>query len=270
MTLVDGHVHLHPCFELNAFFNAAYRNFSRWSGRSYRGAPFVGVLLLTEGAHEKGFERLLLYARNEQRDVESWRVVETKEDSSVMMAWGETKVLIVISGRQIVTQEGLEVLAIGVRTHFGEGEPLASLIRETADRGALPVVPWGFGKWLGNRGRLVQDLLEDNDLPPFFLGDNGNRPALWPLPDIFNEAETRGIRNLAGSDPLPFSAEHRRPGSYGFALEAPLDTTEPTKDLKNMLLDTSIPLRAFGKGETAFQFVPKQIRMQYEKRVRRS
>ena len=68
--------------------------------------------------------------------------------------------VLVIAGRQIVSAERIEVLALGTRTQIPDGQPLAATIDAVRADGALAVLPWGFGKWWGARGRMVDAYLE--------------------------------------------------------------------------------------------------------------
>jgi hypothetical protein len=173
--------------------------------------------------------------------------------------------LVVIAGHQLVSHEQLEVLALGTRQQFEGGKATETLIREIAEAGALPVLSWGVGKWLGTRGRVVEGLIERSDLPPFFLGDSAHRPTFWPQSSLFRRAEERGIRNLSGSDPLPFPGEVQRAGSFGVVLNGTLDLEKPARDLKQTLLDPSTTFRQFGEGETPGRFVRNQLKMQFRK-----
>jgi hypothetical protein len=192
-------------------------------------------------------------------------LVETQECVSFGLSFRNGSNLVFIAGQQLVSLEGLEVLAIGTCEQFEAGKPTDRLIQEIAQVGAIPVIPWGAGKWFGRRGRLVDELIRSPDLPPFFLGDSGNRPAVWPKPSLFREAEKRGIVNLPGSDPLPFSSEVQRVGSFGVALNSSLDLGKPALDLKRTLLDPSTTLHQFGEGETTLRFMRNQFKMQLRK-----
>lgn len=263
LILIDAHVHLRRCFDIDQFLERAYANFEGVAEGFYHSARFVGVLFLVDSPPENGFERLV-----EQCDIpgderpSKWRLQATRERTSVHLQSSREQRLIVIAGRQIISDEGLEVLAIGTRQHFGDGRPIAALIQDITRAGALPIVPWGAGKWMRKRGELVEQLLRDPELPQFFLGDSGNRPALWPQPSHFRLAEERGVKNLPGSDPLPLPDEWQRPGSFGFALKTPLNVDEPTRDLKKILLGSSVAIHPFGKGETPLRFLRNQVMMQ--------
>ena len=201
MIFVDAHVHLHDCYKLGAFFSSAVNNFDGIARRKEINEPYGCVLMLTEGMQEDGFERVeaLAHIESPAPSMDGWGVSLTEDEEGLLISKGERTVLLV-SGRQIVTQKGLEVLALGTRQRYEEKRPIRDILLEVASSGAIPVVPWGFGKWIGSRAALVESLIMDDSLPHFFLGDNGNRPALWSKHAFFKIASKRGIENLPGSD----------------------------------------------------------------------
>ena len=128
--------------------------------------------------------------------------------------------LLILSGRQVVAKEGLEVLLLGTRMRVPDGRPLAAVMAEGARGGALRVIPWGAGKWLFRRGRLLSDVIATESAGNgFFLGDGAGRPFFWTSPSHFQEAAKRGLRVLRGTDPLPFPSQVDRAGSFGFRLD---------------------------------------------------
>lgn len=273
LILCDAHVHIHECFNPLLLIDAAVENFSRVTHYYYGDRPFVGVLLLTEGEREHGFERFL-ELRNAGRQPEGaqhddWSIESTEEDASLILKEPRNQRIILISGRQVLTRENMEVLAIGTRQTFEQSKSIDDLIARVHDAGALPVIPWGFGKWMGKRGKHVQRLIEQPNRPFFFLGDNANRPALWPYPALFNMAIQEGIRNLPGSDPLPFHSENKRAGCFGFMLQSSLDESTPFQSLKTKLTDPRTVIEPFGRGESPYRFIRNQVAMQYVKRAKK-
>lgn len=271
LIMVDGHVHFHRGFEASPFLECAHANFKSAAQRVAPDASFVGVLLLTEGRRENGFSRLI--AQVEQKGegkmmASEWSMQGTKEQMSACFRAGDHAPILVLAGRQISTRNGLEVLAAGTRRQFDEGEPIETCIQEVAQEGAIPIVPWGAGKWMGKRGRRIDELIGNPELPSFFLGDSANRPVFWPCPTQFRRAEEEGIRVLSGSDPLPFLGEERRVGSFGAALDGALDFEEPVADLKRRLMESSTSLRQFGDKEGPLRFVRNQVKMQFRKLTR--
>lgn len=275
LILVDGHVHFHRGFEAGPFLDSAHENFRDVARRMASDASFVGVLLLTEGPGENGFERLVAQVNQQNETKEGvtspWSTQDTEEHISVRFTAEAHAPILVVAGRQIPTRDRLEVLAIGTRREFEEGKRIRALIQDVTRAGALPVIPWGAGKWMGRRGRLVDELITDPDLPPFFLGDSGNRPQFWPRPGQLRRAEEEGIGILSGSDPLPFSGEARRVGGFGSALSGAGDSLEidaAASSLKRSLMAPSTSLHPFGRLESPLRFARNQLKMQFRKLVR--
>jgi hypothetical protein len=122
--LIDAHVHLHECFDEAGFFRAADENF-RIAGSSLEldSAP-AGVLMLTESSGTDRFSDLRRRARN--REPSELLIEETGEDLSLLVATPAHRPLLVVAGRQVVTSENLEVLALGCTLEIPDGATLDS------------------------------------------------------------------------------------------------------------------------------------------------
>jgi hypothetical protein len=259
--LVDAHVHLHDCFEPAVFLDHAWRNFEQ-AARRVGTEDVLGVLMFTESAGMDWFGRLA-GAR-----VGAWMVGATA-DPAALSATRDRQRLIVVAGRQIVAREGLEVHLLGTRATMPDGLAIRDILEEGRRLGALRVIPWGVGKWLFQRGQLLSKLIADAQPGQgFFLGDGSGRPFFWTRPRHFEEAERRGLRILAGTDPLPIPEEVSRSGSYGFRLGRSLDLDSPAEGLKAALLDPTTDIRRYGRLERLVPFVRHQLAMQSRKRGR--
>jgi hypothetical protein len=231
--LVDGHVHVHPAFDEARFLTAACANLSRHG----EGAP---VLLLAEMARSDVFSRW-------RTGKAPWPVTRTEEEESLRI--GDR--LFVVAGRQVITDEKIEVLALLTAVHFPDGGPLESTIQKIVSAGAIAVLPWGVGKWLGLRGQKVAGVATRNSV---FLGDNAGRPLGWPTPGLFREQ-----RVLPGTDPLRLKSEERVVGSFGFVLSCPFDRTRPARSIRQALqqLDAGPPV--FGRRTGLVGFLRQQL-----------
>jgi len=174
-------------------------------------------------------------------------------------------VLVVIAGHQIVTAEKLEVLALCCPPEVREGEPLEATIAAVRSCGGVPLLPWGFGKWMFSRGKCIARVVE-GAAPWPLLGDNGGRPALSWTPRLLRRGAARGIPVLPGSDPLPFADQVRRVGRVGVIMEAALDLERPATSVRKWLITLRPPLRPFGNGLGPWEFARDQLRMQWRKR----
>jgi hypothetical protein len=268
--LIDAHVHLHDCFAPATFLESAQRNFEL-SARRQGWRPALGVLMFTESEGVDWFGRLA-GQRSATADgpatLGSWSI-EATSDPCALTARSGSRRLLILAGRQVVAREGLEVLMLGTREMPSDGRSLSDVMADGARCGALRVIPWGAGKWLFHRGRLVSDVIASERAGGgFFLGDGAGRPFFWPTPSHFREAALRGIRVLRGTDPLPFPQQVERAGSYGFRLEGAIDLSRPAEGIKAALLDPASRLTPFGRPEQMLPFVRHQIAMQRRKRRR--
>lgn len=270
MILVDAHVHIYDCFDLQIFFDSALANFQKEAVRNGQGNDFSAILLLTEAAKDNWFQRLVHYAVEEHetgsKAFGNWIFHRTNEICSLYARSGDDGDLFLVAGRQVVTAQRLEVLALATDKDFEEGAPLRDLIQDVRESGAIPAIPWGTGKWLGRRGEILENLLKSVKDSGLFLGDNGNRPSFWRRPSHFELAQTKGIRVLPGSDPLPFASEACRPGSFGFMVEESITPDKPAKGIRRILLNPATRPIAYGKLENTYRFFRNQMAMQILKR----
>jgi hypothetical protein len=265
IVLVDAHVHLHECFVPSAFLAAAAANMANAARALGLPATTPGFLLFTESSGVDAFSGLATGALA----TGEWRIERLSETVSLRATAENRPPLGLISGRQIVTAEGLEVLALGTRKTFPDGEPIHTMLTAVDDAGAIAVVPWGFGKWTGRRGRILLDILQEQGGPCVHLGDNGGRPIGWLRPPPFAIAEARGRRVLSGTDPLPFAAEVAKPGRYGLVAGIALDWSAPFASLKRGLETCDTSFGTYGRLENPMMFVWRQAAMQVVKRRRR-
>jgi hypothetical protein len=263
INLVDGHVHIYDCFDLPRFLEAAYNNFKEQARLCCGGDGFIGVLLLSERTSENYFQALTRYAAS-NRSITSaggkqWFVQATGEPCSLLVANESGKQLVLIAGRQLVTREKIEVLALITEQVFSDGISITALIDEIKRSGAIAVIPWGVGKWIGGRGGLVGSLLTEENRGKLFLGDNGGRPSFWPSPAHFAKAGQLGIHILPGTDPLPLKTEGDRCGSYGFAVRGLLSQDYPGRDLGCLLGKDSVLIESYGELESPGRFIRNQL-----------
>jgi hypothetical protein len=202
-------------------------------------------------------------AGNKKNLDQNWKVVQTAEKSSLFVITDRDLRLCLIAGQQIQTRERLEVLAVASGQKHSEGQPLEILISEIREAGGLVIVPWGFGKWIGRRGRILKDIMRRSERGRFFLGDNSGRPRIYPEPTLFQYAKRKDIQILPGSDPLPFRNEINRAGSFGIAIQGELSKDYPAEDLKKRLLSPDFAFKTYGQYESMGRFLKNQLLMQW-------
>jgi hypothetical protein len=252
---LDTHVHLHPVFDRARFLDAAISN-----------AGVAGVaggpswLLFTEVAGVHACRELA------DRPPDGWQATPFKDGCTIDLRRRDGARVLVTAGRQVQIEGGLELLVLGLDAAIPDGIAMADALDRALALGALPVVPWGFGKWWGRRGRLLQELLDGPRGEAVFLGDNGGRAAFWPRPALFDRVEAAGRRVLPGSDPLPFASHVARVGSYGLLVGMDIEIAAPFPGLRALLADPKPALATFGRRATPLAFLRDQIAMQVIKR----
>ena len=271
MLVGDAHVHVHRAFDLDRFFDAAAARANE------RGAPLL--LLLSECAGDQAFRAL--HAQAWGASPEGPRAVRhrlhpTAEATSLAFAptGGAEPAGFLIAGRQLISEEGIEVLALALEPSHALAEApdrradAAALVRAVLDAGAAAVLPWGLGKWLGRRGRRVAELASDPALraePLFLLGDTAHRFRPWRRPAPLRPP----ARVLAGSDILPVAGAERRVARYGFALDAPLDPDRPGLSFLEALRRGCVP-RSVGRRESFAATLAEQLRFRRARRAARA
>ncbi len=266
LIIADAHVHIHKCFDLSKLLNSAWDNFQKIAYLKENKDTFNAILFLAEIGNENYFNCLIEQVGNNKiskNKIKNWTFHRTQEDLSLYACNRLEQKILLIAGSQIVTAEKLEVLALITDQRFEDGLPLEVTIQAIISAGGIPVLPWGVGKWIGNRGKILNNLLEESNFPILFLGDNGGRPVFWPRPSYFKQAEKKGLRILPGTDPLPLASECCRPGSFGFTIQGSLSLEEPGEHIKQMLLNPKICLEPYGSLETPFRFIRNQLAIRY-------
>ena len=273
--LIDAHVHIHPEFSIESFFSAAWDNFSLAAKKRNVSGRSDFVLALTEGATCDVFASLKEQASPLPEPSEklpsttSWKYYLTAEpDSLIVRKNADTMYL--IAGRQLISKENIELLSLfSSATIKDRSLALKDLALAVSDKGGMPVVPWGVGKWFGGRGKLVEGLLSTSQDISLLVGDNGNRPGFWPFPTLLRKALDLGIPVLSGSDPLPLPSHTSRPGTFGaLFLDAEISIDTPIDSLRKILKDKQ-EIIAFGRGVGSFQFIVDQLQVNLRKQLGR-
>jgi hypothetical protein len=265
--LVDAHVHIYDCFDLDALFDAAASNFSRAARRlALADAPREGMLLLTETVHDHAFDALAAGQLKPKR----WIVAKTSEPAVLQLSLDGQVPLWLVAGRQIATREDLEVLALGTTERFPDGEPISVSLAASERAAAMTALPWGFGKWWGPRGGIIERIMTAPRDRKLYSGDNGGRLA-WSLrPRLLRLGERSGLKILPGTDPLPFPGQESRVGGFGMLVPSWESGGRPLERLVSRLAQSPDSPQEFGGLTGVAAFVKLQIAMQMRKRRRRS
>lgn len=262
MICFDAHVHIHEISSIDRILESARGNFVRLGPQdaSRPTRPEAFLLLLAETGYSEVFALLKEKAGSGRYTTpEGWHVAPTREAESLRVTrddWAGR--LFILAGRQMVTAERIEVLALATPVKIEDGLSLDQTVESVRRDEGLAVLPWGVGKWLGKRGKLVEGFIQRAAPEGLFVGDNGGRPFFWPAPRLFRTAAARGIRLLPGSDPLPLSAEATRVGSYGGWIAGEITDSHPAEDLRRLLTEPSRPIVPFGRRMGGRRFLRVQ------------
>lgn len=236
---VDAHVHVHTLNNVAATLASAEANFRAFVPRE---SGVVGVLLLTQASAERVFEQIIGHSH-----IDDWAIETCSEEPQSLLVGRGERSMVMICGRQIRCERGLEVAALGTTAEFPAGEPIREAIARVQGAGVFTVLPWGFGKWTGRRAKLVRQILEQ-PARGLSVGDNGGRMALMGEPLLIRAARERGYLVLPGSDPFPFGGDYRRVGAFGFLAELRPDTSAPWRQLRRWLESQQHSPPAYGRA----------------------
>ncbi|MFQ6550868.1 hypothetical protein AAD018_000815 [Aestuariibius insulae] len=253
---VDTHVHLYPGTTAADMLDAAQANMRGKEG------PVTGMLCLTETATLSRFADLPAQERD-------WNITSTDEAVTQLAHHKDGSRIAIVAGRQIVTKERLEVLALGMPAPPSDGLSLDETVADITEKQALAVLPWGVGKWMGDRGNHVASLIDRRTAPrEIFLADSAVRPRLWPRPSLLDQAEKAGWLCLAGSDPLPLRGDVARTGRYGIEVSAPFDPQTPFATFKTWLMEQTTSPKFYGRRDSTPGMVVNQILLRTPSRIK--
>ena len=270
--VADGHAHIYPGFDLRRWFEAGV------AAAQHHGCPLVLFLTESTGCHYFAALRDRSPGAPEARprgaslpgisdlDLQGFRVSPTTEDCSLAVSVTEAPkpLLFMVAGRQYVSRDGLEVLALGLPlasplTHLEDrSESAQALIERLLEEDVVVVLPWGFGKWTGKRRREVARLTSSPKLrshPLFFVGDIAARCWPWRSPASL----MTGARVIAGSDILPLPGAETGLACYGFRVSGPLDAARPLATVRASLTRND-RVEFVGKRHSLVLAVWQQIR----------
>jgi hypothetical protein len=253
IVVVDTHVHLYRCFDPVSALSHGARNLLKHVAAD---EPFVCVLVLTEPHGLCCFAQL----RSGEMPLAGC-AVDHSADTNAIRVRGLSTPLILVSGRQIATIEGLEVLALAADEATPDGLSLAQTLSRISATGAVPVLPWSPGKWTLRRAAVVRDAISRHPSDSLLIGDSSLRPRAWPESRFMSLARSRGFRVVAGSDPLPFAGEERWIGGYAIVARGDFDPEHPALSLRRLLLSPETRVTIAGRRRPFFSVIGRITRL---------
>lgn len=256
--ILDSHVHYYNSWNisLDQLFSTIHYNLSTNIHRQVDNKILTAVCLLDTDKCVNPIAELLYQLHLNQTS--TWKLIPLEKEPFAFWASNEDKMLLIITGTQYVTREGLEVLKIGQSQPLNHGNSILHML-EINDQSSLTILPWAVGKWLGKRGDLVSHLLENVGQYNFLLGDNGGRPKIWNNIKQFKYASKIEMPIIAGSDPLPVKNQYLKAGSYGNFLKLELDYRKPWESIIYAIHHQKI--ETFGKLSSLSSFISNQLKL---------
>jgi len=222
--VADTHVHLHPCYDLGGALATLCANLAR-HGEGVR-AGFLA---------ERGDYRIFAALRDGSLLPGGGVAVRPLAEAGALLLESSGRQAYLFCGRQIVTAERIEVLALGADIDLADGLPADRVIAAILAADGSPVIGWSPGKWWRSRGRLVGELLRRGRPGELLLGDTALRPRSSPEPRLMREARGRGLGVIAGTDALPLPDEERLLGTYATVFEGTFDRERPLQSARRLL-----------------------------------
>ncbi len=251
MIIADTHLHLYPHYD---FEQALQGCVLRLAGLA-PDATCVGFLAERSGCSV--FSSLMQKECN--GIVGDVSVAPTTDGHCLVVHGFNTPPLYLCPGRQIVTEERIEVLCLTVDAEIPDGLPAELAVQRIREVGGVPVLTWAVGKWLFRRARVVRDLLARFGPDELLVGDSAMRPTFWATPLPMRFARRHGYRVLAGSDPLAAAGEEQVMGSYASLMHAEFDPKCVRASLRSALLHPEGEIQSVGVRSGLVTFIRRML-----------
>lgn len=264
--LVDSHFHLHHISELEAVLQHANTQFKKATTNNNINTPWYGVLVLTDDAKSTGFSHIkYMISTAPERSLRrgNWELSNTDESSSVIAKNTSGQAIFICAGQHIVTREKLELLSILSDTRIPDGRPVYDTIKAVRQQGGLPVLSWSAGTWLGQKGKIVSNILEKATNEVIFIGDNSTRPKLWAVIPQFTVARQNNIPVLRGTYPLNIKNKKKLGGDFGFYVSGKFNPLKPAESLQAILTARDVEIKDYGKLNKLHHFIADQYAMRF-------
>lgn len=255
--LIDSHVHIHPSFDLSVTLKRAFINYSDFRMDS------LGVMFLVERSGDRLFDYLTDKA-TVGMPVGSISLSLTGNRESLLLTESGSKTkMVLVAGRQIVTQERLEVLSVGSTTEPSRELTLEQAIEFSRTHSAFPILPWSPGKWIGKRRVPLDQALRRWQSSELAIGDIGMRPWIFPELGFMKKARLAGYQVLAGSDPLPLSGEEGQIFRYAsfMQLPKPVELEEVWPEIKRCLNYNEGQFRTVGRRNGLIKALTRSVKL---------
>jgi hypothetical protein len=244
----DTHVHLYVRFSVDRFLSSALSNFRRAEVSIGESTP-VKVLFLTERSADSFFAS------------GSMPVPVVQCASTVKkVTFSSGQEIFLVAGCQMVTSEGLEILALNTTVRFGDRMPFENSIDNALAGGATVIINWCFGKWWGERGRVLRRLVKHPSLKGCYVGDVPLRISPSVDQGLFSDLRKSCAGILCGSDPLPIKGDESIAGSFGSQVKLSVaPDLSSVAGVSALLRELGTRGSPYGSRNTLGTFVRRQV-----------
>ena len=250
--IADTHVHLYPCYDYSLALKTLARNLSSLCPDDTVKAGF-----LTDRFQFRFHEDFLM---GKIKPEEQGLFISLGPDLKTLVVRTDKTLLYLFPGYQINCAEKIELIGMGLLTPIHDGLSLEETLKEIRRQRAIPILPWGAGKWLSKRGRIIERLLPLAKDYSMLFADTFMRPALIPDSRLIRQIRAAQKNLLAGSDPLPMKGEEKFLGRYATLFEGEFNPETPLFSMQSILLSGFQPFTSLGKRTSLPEFVLRQIR----------
>ncbi|RPI01113.1 MAG: hypothetical protein EHM72_07320 [Calditrichaeota bacterium] len=260
--MIDGHVHVYQNFQYETLFAAALDHFSVLSSDGETESAKVMILLLTERSDCSFYSQAL------EINLQDYLFEKTAESGALLLRQSQTHepLLYLYAGRQIISQEGLEICALASEYFVADRALTAEqLVVNINSAGGVAGMNWAPGKWFGSRGKIVSQLFERFTPSQLTISDTTMRPTFWPTPVRMAAAQQKGFKVICGSDPLPFAGEELMVAQYGTCILGEFDESMPVTSVRNVLTRPGTTWTVCGRRSGLASFVKRQSRIMLQK-----
>ncbi|MDA0323271.1 MAG: hypothetical protein O2923_11230 [Verrucomicrobia bacterium] len=244
--LVDTHLHIYPCYNVERALGVLIARLNHLAAGI--AGEVTGIACLTERADCNFF----VDAVDGRIDSGSITLEASESGDSLSATARDGMSCTLLPGRQIVTRERLEVLALTKNLQVADGQPIVDVIQSVVDQNAVPVVPWSPGKWMFGRGAVVREIPDWFGADQVCFGDTSLRPQGWPNPAGIRKARRKRHLVVAGSDPLPFAGEEAQMARYLTLIRKDGDGETVGDRLRAALLDPGTTCEFVGRRGSVF------------------
>lgn len=250
--IADTHVHLYPCYDYSLALKNLALNLS-----SLCPDDTVKAAFLTDRFQYRFHEDFLM---GKIKTEDQGLTLTLGPDMKTLILKTEKTQVYLFPGYQINCAEKIELIGMGLLTPIHDGLSLEETLKEIRSQRAIPILPWGAGKWLFKRGKIIERLIPLAKDYSLLFADTFMRPALMPDSRIIRQIRTVQKNLLAGSDPLPMKGEEKILGRYSTLFEGEFDPLNPLFSMQSILLSGFQPFIPLGKRASLPEFTLRHFR----------